>query len=42
MNNMTIGIGPVKPWILHPGWAFGGVHDDPTPEFERKTVDIWG
>jgi hypothetical protein len=40
MNNMTIGIGAIKPWILHTDWGFGGVHDDPTPQFEKKTVEI--
>lgn len=39
---MTVGIGPIKPWILHTHWAFNGVHDDPTPQFERTTVEIHG
>ncbi|KAF5829110.1 NADH:ubiquinone oxidoreductase 22 kDa subunit [Dunaliella salina] len=41
-NNMTIGIGPVKPWVLHSEWAFNGVHDDPTPQFKEPTTEIWG
>lgn len=42
MNNMTVGIGPVKPWILHSNWAFGGVHDTTETQFSKPTVDIMG
>jgi hypothetical protein len=42
MNNMTLGIGPIRPWTLHTFWNFAGVHNDPTPQFSRKTVEIFG
>lgn len=41
-NDMTIGIGPIKPWCLHSEWAFNGVHDDPTPQFKEPMNEIWG
>ncbi|KAJ9517460.1 hypothetical protein QJQ45_024918 [Haematococcus lacustris] len=40
LNKMTIGFGAIKPWILHTEWAFSGLHDDPTTQFEERTVEI--
>ncbi len=39
---MTVGIGPIKPWILHSDWAFNGVHDIKDKQFDKPTVEIWG
>ncbi|MEW5301640.1 MAG: hypothetical protein WDW38_002649 [Sanguina aurantia] len=42
MEGTTIGIGPIKPWILHPGWLFDGVHDTKETQFNVKAIEIWG
>ncbi|EFJ48290.1 NADH:ubiquinone oxidoreductase 22 kDa subunit [Volvox carteri f. nagariensis] len=42
LNGMTVGIGPIKPWILHSDWAFAGVHDSKAKQFDKPTVEIWG
>jgi hypothetical protein len=42
MNGMNIGIGPVKPWILHPDRSFDGVHDSHTSKFSHRTNEIFG
>jgi hypothetical protein len=42
MNNMTVGIGPIRPWVLHTNWAFGGVHDTAETQFSKPTTDIFG
>ncbi len=42
MNNITVGIGPIKPWHLHPHWCFSGVHEDPTTQFSKQTNEIFG
>ncbi|KAG2436494.1 hypothetical protein HXX76_006793 [Chlamydomonas incerta] len=41
-DGMTVGIGPIKPWILHSEWAFAGVHDSRNKQFDKPTVEIWG
>jgi hypothetical protein len=42
LQGMTVGIGPIKPWILHSDWAFAGVHDSKAKQFDKPTVEIWG
>lgn len=42
LNGMTVGIGPIKPWVLHADWAFTGVHDSKAKFFDKPTVEIWG
>ncbi len=42
LNGITVGIGPIKPWILHSEWAFAGVHDSKAKQFDKPTVEIWG
>lgn len=42
LNGMTVGIGPIKPWILHSVWAFAGLHDSKVKQFDKPTVEIWG
>eukprot|EP00955_Chlamydomonas_euryale_P102756 365442-Chlamydomonas_euryale.AAC.22 len=41
MNGMNIGIGPIKPWILHPERSFDGVHDSPISKFSHRTNEIF-
>lgn len=41
-QGMNVGIGPIKPWILHPDRSFDGVHDSPITKFEHRTNDIFG
>jgi hypothetical protein len=42
MNGMNVGIGPIKPWILHPDRSFDGVHDSPISKFQHRTNEIFG
>lgn len=42
MNNMTVGIGPIKPWILHDTRSFDGVHNTNTSQFSRPTEEVFG
>lgn len=42
MNGMNVGIGPIKPWILHPERSFDGVHDSPVSKFSHRTNEIFG
>lgn len=41
-DNMTVGLGPMRPWMLHTGWAFGGVHNSNTSQFSKTSVEIFG
>eukprot|EP00798_Chlamydomonas_sp_ICE-L_P024961 gene24961-10619_t len=41
-DNMTIGIGPIRPWMLHTNYAFDGVHDIKTSQFSKPFVEIFG
>ena len=41
-QGMNIGIGPIKPWILHPDRSFDGLHDSPISKFTHRTNDIFG
>jgi len=42
LQGMNIGIGPIKPWIVHPDRAFDGIHDSPASKFSHRTNDIFG
>ncbi|KAG1657011.1 hypothetical protein FOA52_012012 [Chlamydomonas sp. UWO 241] len=42
MNGMNVGIGPIRPWILHPERQWDGLHDSTEAKFAHRTNEVFG